>query len=205
MALVRLLIAACLLRGGPVKLGQPAPDFRLRATNGEAVTLAGFKDRKELVLLFAGQMRPTPGLLARLERLETALLIVNSENDASGALRRQYLGETPGPTVVLVCREGRVRRIQAVADAADVAGMMELWRLGKLNYTLICRRCHGDEGGSEMYQSAPPLIGIGNRMNEDQIRPKVFTAQLGPDSFVTRACFVTKRDIDSLVMYISGL
>lgn len=202
---IGLLIAASLLGNGGVRLGEPAPDTRIAGPDGKVSTLSGFQGQKEVVLLFAEGMQPTPELRARLERLETALLMVNPAADPDGSIRRRYLGDRQGPVAVLVCREGRVRRIQPVGDAAEIAPMMELWRLGKLNYTQICRRCHGDEGGSEMYQSAPSLIGIGNRKTEEQIRPKVFAAQLGPDHFVTRSYSITKRDVDSLVMYISGL
>jgi cytochrome oxidase Cu insertion factor (SCO1/SenC/PrrC family) len=35
-----------------VKAGQPAPDFTLEETNGKAITLSDFRDRKSVVLVF---------------------------------------------------------------------------------------------------------------------------------------------------------
>jgi peroxiredoxin len=52
MGLVRLLISLSLLGSGPVKLGEPAPAFRVRLANGHVVTLADFGGRVEVVLLF---------------------------------------------------------------------------------------------------------------------------------------------------------
>jgi hypothetical protein len=196
-----MLVFAGLMAAEPVKLGAPAPEFRIPDLRGEPVTLAEFRDKRELVLLFA-DLPDASALAARLEKLETALLLAR---ERERALRRRYLGDAAGPRAVLICRRGRVRLIRPVARAADVLAMVEIWRRGRLNYTLMCERCHGDEGGSEWYEAAPSLIGIGSRLKEDQVRPKVFAAQIGPDHFVARGFSISRRDVDSLVIYVMGL
>jgi hypothetical protein len=196
-----MLVFSGLIAAEPVRLGSPAPEFRIPDLRGELVTLADFRDKRELVLLFA-DLPDAPALAARLDKVETALLV---PGERERALRRRYLGDAAGPRAVLICRRGRVRLIRPVAGAADVLGMVELWRRGMLNYTLMCERCHGDEGGSEWYEAAPSLIGIGNRLSADQVRPKVFAAQIDPDHFVARGFSISRRDVDSLVIYVMGL
>lgn len=52
LALFALTIAATLVTGGPLSVGQPAPDFTLKDQNGRDVRLSDFRGKKTVVLAF---------------------------------------------------------------------------------------------------------------------------------------------------------
>jgi len=51
-ALFALMIVAAVATGGPLRVGQPAPDFTLKDQNGRDVRLSDFRGNKTVVLAF---------------------------------------------------------------------------------------------------------------------------------------------------------
>lgn len=52
LALFALTIVAAVATAGPLRVGQPAPDFVLKDQNGRDVRLSDFRGKKTVVLAF---------------------------------------------------------------------------------------------------------------------------------------------------------
>jgi len=182
-----LLALACGVAASewPAKLGEPAPDVALRDRAGTEVRLSDYRHKKQVVLL-AGR-----GPMATAAIEDTVVLFL------AGA----------DPATILVDSSGIIRRVhsgQALTGAA-LADFVESWQWGRTVYTSACARCHGEEGDNNICLDVKPLIGIGRRLSEAQIRERLRPGEINDRELLVRGQIFSRQDVKAVIAYVAGL
>jgi len=184
-----LALAAC-LGAQPPKLGQRAPD-----------EFAG--KQHTLLLIERGSCSPHSAQVLneaaeRLATLETALVVASD-----AAATAKYRSEC---AAFLIDKDGILRRAgRPGPQARDLVDFVDLWRIGKENFDLACKRCHGVDGNLDDYPKIKKLGGIGNRLTPEEILSRVYPVELTRDEITVRSHLFTRRELDALIVYVSGL
>ena len=183
------LLIPALTAAQPPKLGERAPQFP-----GES------PGRQTLLLVERDSCKPHSAdalkeAAERLAALRTSLVVAE---DAP------HYGSGCG--AYLIDGGGVLRRAgQAGPEARDLVEFVELWRTGKVNFELACARCHGTDGNLDDYPRIKKLGGIGNRLSKEQMLERVFPVELSRDEISVRSHLFTRRELNALFVYISGL
>lgn len=200
-----LTMALAVLAQPAVRLGAPAPDWRVETAGGEAGSLSQLLRRHGRD---AAMLVPRPGERIRRAELEEAarrlaerdadLLVLAPEPPARGI---------EAPATVLVDAGGVVRRIEPgrVLAAAELEAFIDQWRLGRDVFLSACARCHGDDGALEICGDVKPLTGIGNRLSPAQVYERLRVGELGGDNVLVRGRFHKRREIEAVVVFVRGL
>jgi len=125
---------------------------------------------------------------------------------AGEAAENRRLLETDPPATLLVDPGDVVRRILPgrALTGPDLAGFVKLWEFGKTVFNAECARCHGEEGDLHICEDVKPLVGIGRRFTEAQIREKLRMAAIN-DEYLIRGQMFTKQEVDAVIVYVAGL
>jgi cytochrome c553 len=202
-----LALAHCALPlGWAVKLGEAVPDMSLRDCSGAEVRLSAYHQKRQVVVLVeAPGAKLAPAVLDEtcrdLAARDTVVLLL-----AGDATENRRLLETDPPATLLVDSSGVVRRVLAGRALAgpDLAGFVKLWEFGKTVFNAECARCHGEDGDLHICEDVKPLVGIGRRLTEAQIREKLRMAAIN-DQYLIRGQMFTKQEIDAAIVYVAGL
>jgi hypothetical protein len=177
------------LAAQPPKLGERAPQFP-GGSPGKQTLLLVERDTSK-----AHSTSVLKEAAERLAALQTALVV---------AAEAPHYGSACG--AYLIDGGGVLRRAgQAGPEARDLVEFVELWRTGKVNFELACARCHGTDGNLDDYPRIKKLGGIGNRLTKEQMLERVFPVELSRDEISVRSHLFTRRELDALLVYISGL
>jgi hypothetical protein len=202
-----LALAHCALPlGWAVKLGETVPDVSLRDCSGADVRLSAYHQKRQaIVLVEAPGAKLAPAVLndtcRDLAARDTVVLVLAGE-----AAENRRLLETDPPATLLVDPGGVVRRILPgrILTGPDLAGFVKLWEFGKTVFNAECARCHGEEGDLHICEDVKPLVGIGRRFMEAQIREKLRMAAIN-DEYLIRGQMFTKQEVDAVIVYVAGL
>jgi hypothetical protein len=202
-----LALAHCALPlGWAVKLGDAVPDVSLRDCSGAEVRLSAYHQKRHAVVLVeAPGAKLAPAVLddacRDLAARDTVVLVLAGE-----AAENRRLLETDPPATLLVDPGGVVRRILPgrALTGPDLAGFVKLWEFGKTVFNAECARCHGEEGDLHICEDVKPLVGIGRRFTEAQIREKLRMAAIN-DEYLIRGQMFTKQEVDAVIVYVAGL
>jgi len=205
--LAALALAQCALPlSWAVKLGEAAPDVALRDCAGVDVRLSAYREKKSAIIVAEEPgAKLAPALLSNTSRelapLDTVVLVLAGD----AAENRRFLDGDP-PATLLVDTSGVIRRVlrgQALTGP-DLVAFVKLWQFGKTVFNAECARCHGEDGDSHICEDVKPLVGIGQRLTEAQIREKLRMAPIN-DQYLIRGQFFTKQDVDAVIVYVAGL
>jgi hypothetical protein len=202
-----LALAHCTLPlGWAVKLGETVPDVSLRDCSGADVRLSAYHQKRHAVILVeAPGAKLAPAVLKDtcldLAARDTVVLVLAGE-----AAENRRLLETDPPATLLVDPGDVVRRILPgrALTGPDLAGFVKLWEFGKTVFNAECARCHGEEGDLHICEDVKPLVGIGRRFTEAQIREKLRMAAIN-DEYLIRGQMFTRREVDAVIVYVAGL
>jgi len=187
--LLALAVSAC-LGAQPPKLGQRAPD----EFGGKQHTLL-LIERGSCSSHSAQVLNEAAG---RLANVETTLVVAH---DAAAAAK--YGDDC---AAFLIDKEGSIRRVgRPGPQARDLVDFVDLWRIGKDNFDLACKRCHGVDGNLDDYPKIKKLGGIGNRLTPEEILSRIYPVELTRDEITVRSHLFTRRELDALIVYVSGL
>jgi len=203
-----LAVAHCALPlGWAVKPGEAAPDIALRDCSGADVRLSAYRQKKHAIILAqAPGAALAPAVLEdtcrRLQALDTVVLLLAGDAGED----RTFLEGAPAATL-LVDPGGVVRRVLAgrALTGSDLAAFVKLWQFGKTVFNASCARCHGEEGDLHICEDVKPLVGIGRRLTEAQIREKLRIAVINDRDLLIRDHFYTRQDVDAVIAYVAGL
>lgn len=189
------------------KPGDAAPDITVRDCSGGRVRLSAYHEKKHAVVLApAPGTALVPAVLAdacrRLELLDTAVLVTAG----GGGEERKFLDGAPAGTV-LVDAGGIVRRVLAgrALTGPDLAGFVRLWQSGRTVFNATCARCHGEDGDLHTCEDVKPLVGIGRRLTEAQIRERLRIGEVNHRDLMIRGQLYTRAEVDAVVVYTAGL
>ena len=187
--------------------GDPAPDLVLRDRFGVEVRLSAYLHKKHVVVLaHAPGAEQAPAVLddtgRRLNALDTALLFLADDADVN----RKLLDNVSSATV-LIDSSGVVRRVLPgrTLTGPDLGHFVKLWLTGKAVFSTRCGRCHGEDGDSTICLDVKPLVGIGRRLSEAQIREKLHPGELNDQELLIRGEFYSRPDVDAVIVYVAGL
>jgi hypothetical protein len=196
-----------LLLAWAARPGEPAPDLALRDCRGVEVRLSAYRQKKQVaVLVQAPGASQVPEVLdetcRRLEALDTVVLFMASDADAN----REFL-ENVSAATVLIDSGGVVRRVLPgrTLTGPDLANFVKLWLNGKGVFSARCARCHGEDGDSTICLDVKPLVGIGTRMTEAQIRERLHPGELNDRELLIRGEFYSRPDVEAVIVYVAGL
>ncbi|MGC8759895.1 MAG: c-type cytochrome [Bryobacteraceae bacterium] len=189
----------------PLRLGAPAPDWRIETVEGVKTSLREFQrqHRREAVLLAfrEGERIPRAELeqaARRLAEREADLLVLRPESSQ---------GSVETPAALLVDSGGVVRRLEAgrLLTGNELEAFVDEWRLGRDVFLTSCARCHGDDGSLEICGDVKPLTGIGNRMTPAQVYQRLRVGELGETDVLIRGRFYKRREVEAVVVFVRGL
>jgi len=229
--LAAVLPALVVLGDGPssavsaLRLGQPAPEFTVPDASGHAFRLSDFRGRQHVVLLlcppgcFEARAETLREASSKLAAFQTTLLVIRPGpasaltgplvlNDRDGEVARTYLAPSSGsaPVAFFIDKDGILRRVLRVyAPAEDLPTTVAEWLSGQSIFIHSCARCHGEDGMNTDYPFIRTLGGIGNRLNDDEIRTRLRPLVLRPDEIHIRSFIFRPRELDALIHYIAGL
>jgi mono/diheme cytochrome c family protein len=111
------------------------------------------------------------------------------------------------PSTYLIDKTGTVRRSLAglAPGAREMEEFVSVWQLGQGVFESSCARCHGPDGALDICLDVKPLVGIGHRLSQTEIRERLRMAELNPDQFLIRSQFFKKAEVEAVIAYISGL
>lgn len=116
------------------------------------------------------------------------------------------VAETPGGKAFVVDADGIVRRIGlAPATRRDFESFYTEWADGKAIFENRCARCHGADGMDTGYPYIAQLGGIGSRLTKLQLRSKLHPTYAGPDHILVRGDPFTRKQFESLLVFLAGL
>jgi len=200
-----LALAHCALPlGWAVKLGEAVPDVALRDCAGTDVRLSAYHEKKSAIIL-AEASKIAPAVLNEacrdLAPLDTVLLLLSGN-----AAENRRLLESEPPFTLLVDPGGVVRRVLPgrLLTGPDLVGFVKLWQFGKTVFNAECARCHGEDGDLHICEDVKPLMGIGRRLTEPQIRERLRMAPIN-DQYLIRGQLFSKEDVDAVIVYVAGL
>ena len=205
--LAALAMAHCALPlGWAVKLGESVPDVAVRDCSGAEVRLSPYQRQKNAVILAeAAGVTLAPSVLSEtcrdLAALDTLVFLLAGD----AAENRRFLGTDPAATL-LVDPLNTVHRLlpgQALTGP-DLAKFVKVWQFGRIVFNAECARCHGEDGEMRTCEDVKPLVGIGRRLTEAQIREKLRMAPIN-DKYLIRSQFFTKKEVDAVVVYVAGM
>jgi cytochrome c553 len=189
------------------KLGETAPDLTLKNSSGAQVELSAYRLKRHAVLLAqpsgvrlnAAKIDET---CRRLAALDTVVLFLVSDTEAG----RRFLDRATSATVLIDDR-GTVRQILPgrVLMGPELVSFVETWQSGKTIYDATCARCHGPDGDSTLCEGIKPLVGIGQRLTEAQIRDRMRPGELSSDQVLIRDQILSRQELQAVIAYISGL
>ena len=205
--LAALALANCALPlAWAVKLGETVPDLTLRDCSGADVRLSPYqRQQNALILAEAAGVRLAPAVLSEtcrdLAALDTLVFLVAGD----AAENRRLLGTDPSATV-LVDPLNVVRRLLVgrALTGLDLARFVKVWQFGRTVFNAECARCHGEDGQMRTCEDVKPLVGIGRRLTEAQIRERLRMAPIN-DQYLIRSQFFTKEEVDAVVIYVAGM
>ena len=205
--LVALALAHCALPlGWAVKLGEWVPDVAVRDCSGVEVQLSPYQRQKNAVILAeALGAKLAPSVLSEscrdLAALDTLVLVLAGD----AAENRRFLGTDPSATL-LVDPLNMVRRLLPgrTLTGPDLAKFVKVWQFGKTVFNAECARCHGEDGAMGTCEDVKPLVGIGRRLTDAQIRERLRMAPIN-DQYLIRSQFFTKDEVDAVVTYVAGM
>ena len=186
--------------------GEPAPNLALRDSSGTPVRLSDYRHKKHVAVL----AQPSKAKLnaaanddiRRLAMLESVALFLASDTEAG----RNFLDQAPSATI-LIDDQGTVRRVLTgrVLTGPELVDFVEIWHSGRAVYNVVCSRCHGAEGDSTLCEGVKPLVGIGRRLTEAQIRERMRPGELSDKEVLIREQILSREEFRSVVAYIAGL
>jgi hypothetical protein len=183
------LVAAALLAGAPLKLGEPAPEVEL--LDRAARSLAELRGRR--VVALAEQCQ-----LAGLEAAEAKL------RERGVELARARLPRDQG--FWLVDENGLLRAAEPAPETADrIVAFLEEWELGKKSFEWGCANCHGKDGRDTTHYGIKSLAGVGNRMSREELRRTLNATMIAPGRYSIRCFHYSERELKALVTYVFGL
>ena len=204
---IALALAHCALPvGWAVKLGESVPDAAVRDCSGAELRLSPYQRQKNAVILAeAADFVLSPSVLSETCRDLAALdtLVFRLSGDAAEI--RRFLGTDP-PATLLVDPLNMVRRLLPgrALTGPDLARFVKVWQFGRIVFNAECARCHGEDGAMGTCEDVKPLVGIGRRLTEAQIRERLRMAPVN-DQYLIRSQFFTKEEVDSVIVYVAGL
>ncbi len=197
-----------------VRLGEIAPDILLPGT-GERLSTACKQQIVALVFLppdARAAAEVTQSVTDMRSRGRFAGGMSAMIDPSSEDVRRGYLWKAANGVIVFLIDQSRaLRRVSYIpAAASDSAGrrlleMFESFQRGKLVYESACARCHGADGKHDEYAHIKTLGGIGNRLTPRELTERVRPVPLGSETFSVRTSVLSRKDLDSLVLYVAGL
>lgn len=193
----------------PLRLGAPAPDWRVETADGKPASLSSYlrQQKRDAVLLVprAGEAIPRQDF----ERVRKKL----AERDADLlAVAHNPPARSPGldsiaPATLLVGSDGIIRRIETgrLLNGRDLEDFLDQWRLGRGVFLSACARCHGDDGSLEVCGDVKPLTGIGNRLTPAQVYERLRAGELSQHEVLVRGRFHKRHEIEAAVVFVRGL
>lgn len=193
----------------PLRLGAPAPDWRVETAAGERESLLRHLSRhKRDALLLA----PLPGeAIPKADLGRAANVLAQHGADLLFVPSQPAPGrpgpEPPAPATVLVDSGGVVRRIEPgrLLSGKDLEDFVQQWRLGREVFLAACSRCHGDDGLLDIRDDVKPLAGIGNRLSPAQVYERLRVGELGPTDVLIRGRFHKRQEVEAVVVFVRGL
>lgn len=190
-----------------VKPGEVAPDLTLRDCSGAEVRLSAYRHKRHAAIL----AQPPGAAMAAavlddtcrgLDALGFAVLFLASDAEEN----RKFLENTPTASL-LVDPDGVVRRVLPgrVLAGADLSAFVRQWQSGKIVFDTSCARCHGEDGALHICEDVKPLVGIGKRLTEAQIREKLRIGEINDRDLLIRGQIYSRQDVDAVIAYIAGL
>lgn len=183
------LVAAAVLAGTPLKLGEPAPEVEL--LDQAERSLAEFRGRR--VVAVAESWRPS------------GLKTVGAKLRQRGVeLVRARLPEGAG--FCLLDEGGVVRAVEPPPETAEgIVAFFEEWELGKKSFEWGCASCHGKDGRDTSQYGVKSLAGVGNRMSREQLRLTLNATMIAPGRYSIRCFHYSERELKALVTFVRGL
>ena len=189
-----------------VQPGEAVPDIAVRDCAGTEVRLSAYHQKRHVIILAEKPgVKLAPALLnstaAELAPLDTVVLVLAGD----AAENRRFLNSDP-PATLLVDPGGVVRRLlpgQALTGL-ELVSFVKRWQFGKTVFNAECARCHGEDGDSHLCEDVKPLLGIGRRLTEAQIKEKLRMAPIN-DQYLIRGQFYTKEEVEAVIVYVGGL
>jgi hypothetical protein len=205
---IGLTVASCALpQAWAIKTGDAAPDLAVRDRWGAEVRLSAYRQKSHVALLAHA---PGAALAAavlddtcrRLAALDSVVLFLPGDAEAS-----RILPESASFATLLIDSEGVVRRVLPgrILTGPDLADFVKLWLSGKGVFSTFCARCHGQEGDSTLCLDVKPLVGIGKRLSEGQIRERLRPGILNDTDVLIRDHILSRQDFDAVIAYVAGL
>jgi len=189
-----------------VKLGEAVPDVSVTDCSGANVRLSPYQHQKNAVILVeAAGVGLAPSVLREtcrdLAALDTPVFLLAGD----AAENRRFLG-TDSQATLLIDPLNMVRRmlIGRALTESDLARFVKVWQFGRTVFNAECARCHGEDGELRTCEDVKPLVGIGRRLTEPQIREKLRMAPIN-DQYLIRSQFFTKEEVDAVVIYVAGM
>jgi len=190
-----------------VKPGEAPPDIALRDCSGAEVRLSAYHQKKHAIILApAPGAALTPAVLkdtcGRLQPLDTVVLLLTGE----GGDERKFL-EGAHSATLLVDPAGTVRRILAgrALTGSELVAFVQLWQSGRTVFNATCARCHGEDGDLHTCEDVKPLVGIGRRLTETEIREKLRIGEMNHRDLMIRGQIYNRSEIDAVIAYVAGL
>ena len=190
-----------------VKPGDPAPDLAFRNCRGAEARLSEYRHKKHAVLLATARGSPLgetaiDDACRRIGELESVVLLVGSDAEAN----RRFL-EGASSATVLIDPDGVVRRLLPgrVLTGSELAEFVRLWTEGKLVFSSACARCHGQDGDNNICLDVKPLVGIGKRLSEAQIRERLRPGEINDRDVLVRGQIFSRREVDAVISFVAGL
>lgn len=195
-----------LLHASNLRLGSQAPDLTAMGCDGRGVRLSDYLGRQAVVLLERVRGGPWD------ERTRSAACGNAGDTKAvvlfsMGTLPRGQKTAEGEHRAALIDSGGFVRRVgtEPSLNASSVARFVTVWLDGKQTFEAFCVRCHGDDGTLNLCEGVKPLAGIGGRLAPGEIRTRMRIGELNGDEVLIRDQFIKRRDVDALIVYVSGL
>ena len=169
--------------------------------------LSVYRQRKHVIVLAQAPGSALTGAVLddtcrRLDALNSVVLFLTSDPEAS----RELVENVPAATL-LIDPGGVVRRVLPgrALTGSDLAEFVRLWQSGKAVFNTSCARCHGEDGDLEICLDVKPLVGIGKRLSEAQIRDRLRPGEINDREVLIRGQFFSRQDVDAVIAYVAGL
>jgi hypothetical protein len=190
-----------------MKPGEAAPNLTLRDRNGVEVRLSAYRQKKHVVVLAQTARAALTGAVLddtcrRLAALDAVVLFLTGDTEEN----REFLENAPSATV-LVDSGGVVRRVRSgrTLTGPDLAEFVRLWQSGKVVFRAACVRCHGEAGDLQICEDVKPLVGIGKRLTEAQIRERLRIAEVNDREVLIRGQIFNRQEVDGVIAYVASL
>jgi hypothetical protein len=72
-------------------------------------------------------------------------------------------------------------------------------------FNATCARQHGEDGDLHTCEDVKPLVGIGRRLTEAQIRERLRIGEVNHRDLMIRGRIYNRMEADAVIAYVAGL